>query len=407
MKRIIVSLTSYPARISGITRVLDSLSVQTYQPDKMILYLSEEQFKDRKIPVNLSPYAAHGFEIHWCPGDMRSHKKYLYAMQEYPDDYVITVDDDFYYDSCMVEDFVRNVDRFPGTVLARRSHLITSRREGGIAAYEKWWGECIHYVETPRMDLFAVGCGGVLYPPHIFLPEVFHEEHIRRYCPYADDIWLKVMELINGVPVVQVKTRYYDVAYLEYAQNGLCQKVNGNGGNDRQLQNLLELYGQAQGMPGSLIEKVFSDGVTYEDEAEKGKLEDDRRYLEEWIEETAQFRDVVIYGAGRMAGRIYQLLKRQIQAERFRAFVVEDISQNVVQVEGIPVLPYREAQYRDAVCVVALASQEEQLKVSEKLLDMGLDEGQIVRINARIQRAVRRITHSERMQDGSEGRGTE
>ena len=405
MKKVIVSFTSYPKRIAGVTKVLDSLSVQTYKPDRIILYLSEEQFGGRKIPIDLSPYAAHGFELRWCRGDMKSHKKYLYALQEYPDNYVITVDDDFYYDSCMVEEFVRNTQCFPGAVLARRSHLMTSYREGDIAAYEKWWGECLHYVGTPRMDLFAVGCGGVLSPPHIFDSEVFHEEYIRKYCPYADDVWLKVMELLRGVPVVQVKTRYWDVADLKYAQNGLCQNVNGNGGNDRQLKNLLELYGQKHGGTGSLIERVFSDGVTYVDEVEQGKMEDERRSLEEWIEEIAQFQNIFIYGAGRVAGRIYQVLKRHIQAERFRAFLVEDVSQNVDQIEGIPVLPYITAQYQDAVCVVGLASQEEQLKVSKKLLETGMEKGQIVCINVRIQEAVYRTIHSERMQDGSEGGG--
>ena len=134
MKKVIVSFTSYPKRIAGVTKVLDSLSVQTYKPDRIILYLSEEQFGGRKIPIDLSPYAAHGFELRWCRGDMKSHKKYLYALQEYPDNYVITVDDDFYYDSCMVEEFVRNTQCFPGAVLARRSHLMTSYREGDIAA---------------------------------------------------------------------------------------------------------------------------------------------------------------------------------------------------------------------------------------------------------------------------------
>ena len=55
--------------------------------------------------------------------------------------------------------------------------------------------------------------------------------------------------------------------------------------------------------------------------------------------------------------------------------------------------------------MVGLASQEEQLKVSKKLLETGMEKGQIVCINIRIQEAVYRTTHSERMQDGSEGGG--
>lgn len=390
MKQVIVSFTSYPARISGITRVLDSLVSQTCKPYKIILYLSEEQFEGRKVPVDFSFYSAFGFEIHWCQGDMKSHKKYLYALQEYPDDYVITVDDDFYYDCFMIEDFVRNIDRFPGCVLSRRSHLITSDREGNIASYQKWWDKCLHYVDVPRMDLFAVGCGGVLYPPHIFKPEVFHSEYITRYCPYADDIWLKIMEVLSDVPVVQVKTRYCDIANQEYAQDGLCQNANGNGGNDGQLRNLLRIYSHYQGKAQSLKEKIFSDGMIFEDETGKWEDKDDQNSLKSWTEDVMQFPGIIIYGAGCVAGRMYKVLKRHCEPERFKAFVVENICQNVDEVDGIKVFPYRETDYEDTVCVViGLADQEEQLRVGQKLLEIGLKNRQIICTNARIQRVIR------------------
>ena len=48
MPEVIVSFTSYPARILTIGQVLDSIINQTILPDRIVLYLSSVEFKDFK-----------------------------------------------------------------------------------------------------------------------------------------------------------------------------------------------------------------------------------------------------------------------------------------------------------------------------------------------------------------------
>ena len=48
MKRVIVSMTSYPKRISYIEKVLDSMLRQTILPDIIVIYLSREEFENTK-----------------------------------------------------------------------------------------------------------------------------------------------------------------------------------------------------------------------------------------------------------------------------------------------------------------------------------------------------------------------
>ena len=69
MNRVIVSFTTYPARISGISRMLNSLTKQTFTPDKIIMYLSEDQFNDKNLSEDLAYYFSKGLEIHWCQND--------------------------------------------------------------------------------------------------------------------------------------------------------------------------------------------------------------------------------------------------------------------------------------------------------------------------------------------------
>lgn len=384
MSRIIVSLTSYPARIKKIFNVLDSIMAQTYKPDKVVLYLAREQFAGKKLPVDLSGYIAGGLEIHWCQDDMKSHKKYLYAFREYPNDCIITIDDDFYYEKHMIEELVYYMDKFPGCVLARRTHLITAESDGSISPYETWWGECQHYIGVPRMDLLATTGGGALYAPHLIETEVFNTNNIRKYCMYADDIWLKVMELISGVPVVQVPTRLLDRSDTVFSQNGLYQRYNGNGGNDRQFQAVLEVYDNMDESELTLTKKLFSTGTVYREEAFKKQKEDNFNMIQEWLNRVCQGGDIVIYGAGTVAKRIYGLLKTYKADDKIRCFAVEDISKNASAIEGINVIQYKEADYVNTVCIIALANLGDQCRVKEKLLELGLSEDAIMLISSRL-----------------------
>ena len=64
MQKVIVSLTSYPRRINTIYKVLDSIIQQTVLPDKIILYLSESEFRGFTDMPDLGKYEKYGFEIH-------------------------------------------------------------------------------------------------------------------------------------------------------------------------------------------------------------------------------------------------------------------------------------------------------------------------------------------------------
>lgn len=387
--KVIVTLTSYPKRIKGVSKVLDSIMTQTYKPNAVILYLSDEQFLGRSLPVDLSIYYSRGLKIHWCQGDMKSHKKYLYALKEFPNDYIITVDDDYYYDKYMIEELIQYVDKFPQCVLARRTHLITAKRDGGISLYARWWAECMRYVGIPRMDLFAVGCGGILYPPHLLIDEIFNVECIKKYCMYADDVWLKVMELISGIPVVQVSTRLLDRPNEVFIQEGLYQQYNRDGGNDRQFQKILENYNYFCKFNLTLTEMIFLTGIIYEDEVLQMQRAHNIQIVREWLDKVCGCNGIVIYGAGAVAKRIYKLLKKQNVIDKIKFFAVKDTNENENVIENVKVVQYKFVDYTNVVCVIALSNLKEQCCIGRELQEVGLSEDQILFLNEHLFRALR------------------
>ena len=64
---VIASLTSYPARINTVYYAIKSIMLQTYKPDKIILWLAESQFENQLLPENIIELEDKGLEIRYCP----------------------------------------------------------------------------------------------------------------------------------------------------------------------------------------------------------------------------------------------------------------------------------------------------------------------------------------------------
>ncbi|MCD8120733.1 MAG: glycosyltransferase [Clostridiales bacterium] len=240
----IVSITSYPARISAVPVVLESIFSQTLLADKIMLWLAESQFprKNADLPCELVQMEMDGrILIKWCD-DLKPHKKYFYTMQEYPDDLVITIDDDIIYPENTLEKLYHSYLMYPDAVSTIRGHLMIIDEEGKLLPYNMWIRESDRGGYTqPSMQLFATGAGGVLYPPHLLNVALFNKQAIKDTCLLADDLWLKAMEVVNDVPVV-VASEYMQLRYIPGTQETALYHTNmsdENNLNDIQLTNII------------------------------------------------------------------------------------------------------------------------------------------------------------------------
>lgn len=201
--RIVVSLTSYKKRFNTLDICVKSILNQTLQPDRLILYLSKEE-KYEDIPESVKKLEKYGLEIKFVEYDLKPHKKYYYAMQEFPNDIIITVDDDVIYDKHLIEYLWITHLKFKRSIIATRAHQITFTANGKINLYNNWnWTSKIE--ETPRMDLMPTGVGGILYPPHVLRKDLLNnKEKIEKYIK-VDDLWLKNVEVLSNVSTVLCK----------------------------------------------------------------------------------------------------------------------------------------------------------------------------------------------------------
>jgi glycosyltransferase involved in cell wall biosynthesis len=255
-KKIIVALTSFPSRIEFVPIVIASLMRQTYKPDKIILYLANEQFPDKKLPFWLRIQKRHGLQVVFCAHDIRPHKKYFYAMQEYPQDIIITVDDDICYPDTLIENLIYSYQKNPKCVSAIRVHEMTFFDDGTLRPYTEW-NHAIAPTDHPSMAYFATGVSGVLYPPQSMHPELFNLKNIQELCLNADDIWLKIMQVMNNTPVVAAAHKHGSLKYIDGSQEQALWKTNVHDGkNDSCLADILDKYNMSFGSADTLLKRM-------------------------------------------------------------------------------------------------------------------------------------------------------
>ena len=240
-KRLIVSVTTYPRRIGVVGKALQSIYAQTKKPDEVILWLAQEQFpgKEEDLPEDLIRLIEKNrLTVRWC-ADLKSHKKYFYAFQEYPDDLVVTIDDDLEYAPNMLAQLYASYLLYPEAVSTVRTHLMVLSRDDTFLPYDRWGHEQDSLVHIPSMQLMATSGAGTLHPPGLFRKEFFDWQAIQDNCLYADDLWLKAMELFSDVPVVQVGPGD-KLRILPGTQADSLYELNFRQGyNDVQLNNII------------------------------------------------------------------------------------------------------------------------------------------------------------------------
>lgn len=241
-QKVIVSFTSYPKRIGDVWLVAETLLRQSYKPDAVILWLADSQFPGglADLPPRLTALQERGLTICFCD-DLRSHKKYYYAMQEYPEDLIILVDDDTFYSRDMVKRLLDMHDKYPKDIVCMTPAMITE-----VEKMPSEWRmrRCDERIVSSYYAQPFTG-QGTLYPPHSMDEEcAFDKERIMNLCPYADDLWLKLMSMRKGTMVTAIYPYRSIPVNIYGTAEGSLYYINGeNKQNDVQWQNLLDHYG--------------------------------------------------------------------------------------------------------------------------------------------------------------------
>lgn len=237
----IVSLTTYGSRLRTSYLAVKSIMLQSSMPDLVVLYLDKSIDCDN-VPRRLKRLERYGLLIKFGYDDLKPHKKYYFAMQEYPQADLITIDDDCIYPSDTISSLVNAHAVNPNAIIARRCKKIAFSSNGELLPYQNWQDS--HSWESSKLgaSLLATGCGGVLYPHSFVASANFDINQIKNTALMADDLYLKIVEIMSGYKTCYVFNSLNHPYQIHRTENvALCHENVDNGRNDQILKELLKI----------------------------------------------------------------------------------------------------------------------------------------------------------------------
>jgi len=248
---VILSLTSYPKRFSTLHLCIKSLLNQSYKPDKIVLYLTQDEIKSLNAYNKIIIQKRFGLTITEVDEDLRQHKKYYYAMKEHPNDIIITVDDDAIYHKDLVKNLMKSYEQHPKCMSAPVAKKIFVKSDGELALYENWDNQ-YEPLDEPSMSLMAIGVGGKLHPPHSLHDDALNKELMKKMCFSSEDFWVKSMEVLAGTKVAFVSEYNGKLpgAIFDTQETAVWKHWDEHSGTK---QKLLEDILQEYGLPLSVL----------------------------------------------------------------------------------------------------------------------------------------------------------
>ena len=242
-KGLTISLTTFGRRIHDVFLAIESIGRQTLRPGRIVLWLAQDEFDDKKLPITLKRLQDRGLTVCYSR-NIKVYMKLLPSLSTWPDDCIVTIDDDIVYGFDLIEQLYSSYLEDSNVIycgMAKHIKVLTNQ----LAPYNSW-PQNSQESTSPSYLNYALGVGGVLYPPNCFHQDVTNEEKFMRLTPYADDTWYKIMSLLNNIKVKSVHDKLSAASNfipVQIAQKYSLSMINVVGNkNDEQLENVFKEY---------------------------------------------------------------------------------------------------------------------------------------------------------------------
>ncbi len=210
-----VSLTTISSRLDNLDRVLGAIINQKFKADKIILHVSIEPYmldqgiRFEQLPQKTREWVNYGIvELYYC-ANIGSYRKILPLIERHSDkEYlIVTADDDVFYPSDWLEVLHNTCIKYD-CVAAYRCRAI-SLEKGELKPYGTWPMVTPNTLRALGMDasspsklIVGTGRDGIMYKS-AHLKDLAALRDLQKIAPGQDDIALKFLTLMAGVPVVR------------------------------------------------------------------------------------------------------------------------------------------------------------------------------------------------------------
>ncbi|MBA4749653.1 MAG: polysaccharide pyruvyl transferase family protein [Alphaproteobacteria bacterium] len=212
---LIISLTTYPPRKDTAWLAVESILRQTLKPHTVVVWVAKDDLAKMEIPKSLEVLQARGVEIRISEENYRAATKYIPSLKEFPDANIVTIDDDRFYASTLLEMLWQRHTEFPNCIISPAMKEIRfSAKRGGIdyllqdttivdPTHCSPYDHSGDVFKVPGFYIFE-GFRGVLYPAGAFTQEVFDQEAYNGLTPVADDPFFVAQAILKGTKAISL-----------------------------------------------------------------------------------------------------------------------------------------------------------------------------------------------------------
>lgn len=243
---VVVSVTSFPPAIPFAIKAVQSILQGSVLPDHLVLYVTLSEFPDGKLPADLVALAEQSpiFEIRNYDRNIRSYRKLIPALIDFPEAIIVTIDDDILYHRNMLRDLLYWNKRYPNAVIAHRAKKIKLGKPYRAWKKYRWYHFLFNKINLGYLNL-QTGVAGVLYPPHSLRADMMDPDLFTAIAPTTDDIWFWAAAVANGTPLLPVPFGHNKPKGLPKPKTISLKTVNFKGQIDKNaaaLNAILEHY---------------------------------------------------------------------------------------------------------------------------------------------------------------------
>ena len=243
---LVVSMTSYPARIRWSWLALESIFRQDYRDFTLVLVLSREQFRGVRLPRRIRLQMRKGLQILWVDEDNKSYDHLWPAYEKFPRSRIISVDDDKFFPPNLLSELVAQSDRTPDKIVAARGWEM--RMNGGLLNFGDNWVRAT--LDSPSDILFLPPGNGSLYPVDSLPAMAGDTRTMREVCPNADDVWYWAMARLNGTSSVCLGLSPHRPIWRQKGTPALADNDPG----PREFQSVMSFFGLRERVIAQIVE---------------------------------------------------------------------------------------------------------------------------------------------------------
>lgn len=218
--KVIVNITTWKKREHCLYKMLSNLKKQTLKANKIILWLSEEEYDKTKLSLNIQKCVNDNLitDIQWVKKNTKGHKRYE-CFKYYNDCYNILLDDDILYKPTFIKELINESKK--------NQNCITVYSSYGVEYSGVHITRTQYYKEPSHKNNFIAG--RCCFPPYIFPLDAYNDEELRNeYVINCDESWYRPFFIKHNIKI-NVIHQWDNTHYptIDDSQNDCLWNING------------------------------------------------------------------------------------------------------------------------------------------------------------------------------------